>query len=201
MYTEDDKYSKDNDNCERRSKNKITTNYYDENFYKDFSCCEDVFYNKNNSNVKNYNHVNRNKVNRLATFRSHNYSKNKYDVLHLNKKHTIIVISLSLIFIVLISVLARKVYIKTPYVGDNSNYISLQYNQLDMKLGESRKLKLILSDMKSDYRIEWFSSNDNVVTVDNDGNIYATNKGEAIVLVAYYLNNIVYDAQCYVNVS
>ena len=97
--------------------------------------------------------------------------------------------------------MVRSINVKNPPIGNNSNYVRLQYNQLEMQVGETKKIELILSDMKSDYKIEWFSNNDSVVTVDDNGNIRAINKGEAIILVAYYLNDKVYDAQCYITVS
>ena len=106
-------------------------------------------------------------------------------------------------FIVLISlivVLLQSINITKPPVGDNSNYVRLKENQINLKVGQSKKLELILSDNNSDYKIEWFSNNDNVVIVEN-GNVKAINEGEAIILVAYYLKDKIYDAECRVYVS
>ena len=95
----------------------------------------------------------------------------------------------------------KSINIKTPPVGDSTIYVRLNNTELNLNVGDTQKLDVILTGNSNNYRIEWFSNNDNVVTVDNNGNIRAINEGEAIILVAYYLNNNVYDAQCRIYVS
>lgn len=206
MYTEDDKYTKHKRNNSNTSSNSYN-NLYDENFYGDFS---DVYndsnidyslYDKLYDKINNYNK--KGNVNKLDTSYFNDYNDiDNYNTKSLNKrKYIVIIIILVIFFIALLCILVKILNVSKPPVGNNNNYVRLQYDQLDMHVGESKKLDLILSDVNSQYKIEWFSNDDNIVMIDNNGNIKAINEGNAIILVAYYLNDKIYDAQCHINVS
>lgn len=191
MYTEDDK--------NKFKKHNTRSNVaYEEDYYKDYY---DDYTNTSKSKKK----IKKTTINRLDTSYSddysdgtnYNYSKNSLK----RKKYTVIIMILFIVLISLIFVLLRVTNITKPPVGNNNNYVRLQENQIELKVGENKKLNLILSDSKSNYKIEWFSNNDNVLVVDNNGNIKAINEGEAIILVAYYLNDKIYDTECHVRVS
>lgn len=210
MYTEDDKYTKH----KRKSdefRSTISNNYnnitYDEDFYKDFE--DDIYDNylidsslddDRGKKKKKQKH----NINKLDTSYTDDYSDNtyyNYDKKSLDKKkYTVIIIILVIFLIALVCILLRSINVKPPS-GNNTNYVRLNYDQLDMKIGETKKIDLILSDTNSNYKVKWFSSDDNIVTVDNSGKIFAIKEGNAVIMVAYYLNNKTYDAQCHVTIS
>ena len=210
MYTEDDKYTKHKKTESRSKKSNVVNNItYDEDFYKDF---QDENYdnyfidyslshynddNVRNSKKKNINKLDTSYTDDLSDNTYYNYDKKALD----KKKFTVIIIILAIFVIALVCILIRTINIKNPPKGNNLNYVRLENDQLNMKIGETKKLELILSNSNSDYKIEWFSNNDNVVTVDNNGNLFAINEGNAVILVAYYLEDKVYDTQCYITVS
>lgn len=196
MYTEDDRNRKFN--FKNNTRSNVNTSSYEEDYYKDYY--DDYPVIENNKNKKR-----RVNVNRIDTSYTDDYSDRTsydYDNKTLNrKKHTVVIIVLSIILISLIVILLRSINITKPPKGDNTNYVRLQSNQIDLKIGQSQKLELILSDTNSNYQVQWFSNNDSVAIVDDNGKVTAINEGEAIIMVAYYLNDKVYDAECRIYVS
>lgn len=196
MYTEDDRNRKFN--FKNNTRSNVNTSSYEEDYYKDYY--DDYPVIENNKNKKR-----RVNVNRIDTSYTDDYSDRTsydYDNKTLNrKKHTVVIIILSIVLISLIVILLRSINITKPPKGDNTNYVRLQTNQIDLKVGQSQKLELILSDTNSNYQVQWFSNNDSVAIVDNSGKVTAINEGEAIIMVAYYLNDKVYDAECRIYVS
>ena len=215
MYTEDDKYAKNKpkykygNNYQKNANynNNPNMQYYNSNASLDYEDYYKDYYETNNDeeiNEKN------NKKNRSSTIRKKaNKKRNTYNSSYDNsdnnqlfkQKYLVIIIILVIILGALVLILYNSMNVKTPPTANNSNFVRLYYDELELKVGETRKLDLILSQSNDNYRIEWFSNNDNVVTVDNNGNVKAIKEGEAIVLVAYYLDNKIYDAQCYIYVS
>lgn len=196
MYTKDNKRSKNKRNKDKNlSKNNENSNNLEGNFYKDFSNNDNDIYNISYEQKYNHSEKVKGKGDKLENL----YSNNDADFK--GKKYTILIIVLLILLVILLFILVKSINVKNSSIDANSNYVRLQHTQLEMKKGEKKKMELILSDMKGNYKIEWFSSNENVAIVDDNGNIYAINEGEAIILVAYYLGNNVYDAQCHINVS
>lgn len=204
MYTEDDKYTKKKPKSKYnnyQSYNNQNTTYNDTNnleyddYYKDYyeTSNDEVTNNKKNKYFKK-----RKKITNKRNDYNYQYEDNNQ---LFKQKYLVIIIILVIILIALILILYNSINIKTPPVANNSNFVRLYYDELALKVGETKKLDLILSQSNSNYRIEWFSNNDNVVTVDNNGNIKAIKEGEAIILVAYHYDNKIYDAQCYIYVS
>lgn len=204
MYTEDDKYTRPKfNNKKAKINNKVQNNYntsFNDNFYEDYY--DNYVDNDNHNMVNSYVDTS---INSLDTSYTDDYSeKNKYQYNSDNlfkKKYIVIIIILTIVLAVLIILLIQSLNISTPPVGDNSNYVRLYYDELELNVGDTKKLEITLSETSEKYKIEWFSNNDNVITVDNNGNIRAINEGEAIVLVAYYVSDKVYDAQCHIYVS
>jgi len=223
MYTDEDKDTKHKKTESRSKKSNHYNDYYsdyynvsyDEDFYKNFSDEDNINTNTNADNLIDYsfdysfnNYEKKSKkrnVNKLDTSYTEEHDDNQYydyDRKTLDKKkYTVIIIILVIFFIALVCILIRIINVKNPPVGNNFNYVRLHYDQLDLKIGDTKKLDLILSNTSDDYKIEWFSNNDKIVSVDNNGNIFALNEGNAVILVAYYLNDNVYDAQCHITVS
>lgn len=209
MYTEDDKYKKpkfkfnkyQNNKIKKTSTMKNNNSEEIEDYYKDYyDNYSETSLNKQNNQSSNQELFN----NFELPYNNDNYSSfETYDKNTLSKKkYVVIIIILFIILSILIVFLIQTINVKAPPIGSNANYVRLYQEELELKPGDTKKLELILSDTKDEnYKIEWFSNNDNVVAVDKNGNIIAINKGEAIILVAYYLNNKVYDAQCRIYVS
>lgn len=179
MYTEDDKKSK------RSNYDNYDYNDYYADYYGDYQ----------NDEYK--------PINNIDTSYTDDYSNGEYKVSTMNvnrKKYTIIIIVLSIILIILGIILYKTIMVKNIKPETNT-YIKFFKDEVEIKIGEEKKLDLILSNQhKKNYRIEWFSNNDNVVSVDNNGNIVGVNEGDAIILVAYYLGDKVFDAQCHIYV-
>lgn len=197
MYTEDDRKKKF-DFKKNNTRSNVNTSFYEEDYYKDYY--DDYPVIENNKNNKR--RVNVNKLDTSYTDDDSDRNNYNYDNKTLKrKKYTVVIIVLSIILISLIVILLRSINITKPPKGDNTNYVRLQTNQIDLKVGQSQKLELILSDTNSNYQVQWFSNNDSVAIVDDNGKVTAINEGEAIILVAYYLNDKVYDAECRIYVS
>ena len=217
MYTEDDKYTKykpknnytsrqnNNDNIKL---NNDSPNYY-EDYYKDYY--DD--YDKNKSKDNDYNNsktyqepVKKKKylkptINKIDTTYNDNNKNYYYDRNNLfKKKYVVIVIILLILLSVLVVILMHSINVKTLPTGTTNNYINLFYSELELRVGDKKKLEVKLSETTKKYKIEWFSNNDNVVTVDKNGNIVAVNEGEAIILVAYYVDDKIYDDECRIHV-
>lgn len=199
MYTEDDRKNKFKfkKNNTRSNVNKNYNNSYEEDYYKDYY--DDYKIVEDDKKIKK-----KTNVNKLDTSYSDDYSDGtnyNYDKDSLKKKkYGVIIIILVIVLISLIIILLKSLNVSKTPVENSSNYVRLQENQIELKEGDSKKLDLILSDTSSNYKIEWFSNDDSVAIVDDNGKVTAINEGEAIILVAYYLNNKVYDAECHINV-
>lgn len=191
------------------------TNYnnevYDmyEDYYKDYY--DD--YDKNKSKDNDYNNsktyqepVKKKKylkptINKIDTTYNDNNKNYYYDKNNLfKKKYVVIVIILLILLSVLVVILMHSINVKTLPTGTTNNYINLFYSELELRVGDKKKLEVKLSETTKKYKIEWFSNNDNVVTVDKNGNIVAVNEGEAIILVAYYVDDKIYDDECRIHV-
>ena len=57
--------------------------------------------------------------------------------------------------------------------------IELEETSAEVKLGERKKI-----DARSDSKITWTSSNPSIVSVDNDGNIFAKRFGSAVITIS-----------------
>lgn len=197
MYTDDDKNNKFSfqKNNTRSNVENIYSDYsYDENFYKDYY---DNNYNSKVNNKTTINKLDTEYTDDYSDMTDYNYNQNSLK----RKKYVVIIMILFIVLVSLVVVLLKSINITKPPVGNNSNYVHLKEKQINLKIGQSEKLELILSDIESNYEIHWFSNNDNVAIVDESGNVKAINEGEAIILVAYYLKDKIYDAECRVYVS
>ena len=117
-----------------------------------------------------------------------------------HKKHIVIIILLIVVLVVLSVILMQTIFVKKPPTSETTNYVRIKEEVVEMHVGELKKLNLILSSDDKNYRIEWFTNNETIVSVDDDGNVLAIKEGEAIILVAYYVDNKVYDAQATIKV-
>jgi len=189
MYTEDDKSKNNKFNIHSNNFNNQSSTF-EEDYYKDYyNNYHDV---SSNQNIK--------KVSNEVNISKTPFSRNNNDLS--KRKYFVIIIILFIVLSILLVFLIQTINIKSPPVGITKNYIRLINNELELSIGEREKIDFVLSKNDDEnYKIEWFSNNDSVVTVDRNGNILAVNKGEAIILVAYYINNKVYDAQCRIYVS
>lgn len=205
MYTEDDKYTKykpknsysneikNNSNIKSLSQSPFDDEDYYKDYYDDYKTYQEP--------VK-VTHKAKTTINKIDTTYNDDIDKNYYyDKGSLSKrKYIVLVIILLIVLSVLVVILMHSINVKTLPTGTTNNYINLFYNELELRVGDKKKLEVNLSETSKNYKIEWFSNNDNVVTVDKNGNIVAVNEGDAIILVAYYVDDKVYDDECRIHV-
>lgn len=204
MYTVDDRKKKyrigqsNNKNYTKKPSRSVEVN---DNFYGDYY--DDYEDNSNEVDAKINNTPNKN-INNIDTTYTDDYSDGTLNKMSpwdmFKKKYIVLITILGITLLVLVIFLVKAINIKTPPKGETGNYVRLFYEELEMKVGDKQKLEVTLSDPKNNYKIEWFSNNDSVVEVDSTGNIVAVSEGEAIIMVAYYVDDKVYDAQCTVHV-
>ena len=204
MYTVDDRKKKyrigqsNNKNYTKKPSRSVEVN---DNFYGDYY--DDYEDNSNEVDAKINNTPNKN-INNIDTTYTDDYSDGTLNKMSpwdmVKKKYVVLITILGITLLVLVIFLVKTINVKTPPKGETGNYVRLFYEELEMKVGDKQKLEVTLSDPKNNYKIEWFSNNDSVVEVDSTGNIVAVSEGEAIIMVAYYVDDKVYDAQCTVHV-
>lgn len=204
MYTVDDRKKKyrigqsNNKNYTKKPSRSVEVN---DNFYGDYY--DDYEDNSNEVDAKINNTPNKN-INNIDTTYTDDYSDGTLNKMSpwdmFKKKYIVLITILGITLLVLVIFLVKAINVKTPPKGETGNYVRLFYEELEMKVGDKQKLEVTLSDPKNNYKIEWFSNNDSVVEVDSTGNIVAVSEGEAIIMVAYYVDDKVYDAQCTVHV-
>ena len=204
MYTVDDRKKKyrigqsNNKNYTKKPSRSVEVN---DNFYGDYY--DDYEDNSNEVDAKINNTPNKN-INNIDTTYTDDYSDGTLNKMSpwdmVKKKYIVLITILGITLLVLVIFLVKAINVKTPPKGETGNYVRLFYEELEMKVGDKQKLEVTLSDPKNNYKIEWFSNNDSVVEVDSTGNIVAVSEGEAIIMVAYYVDDKVYDAQCIVHV-
>ena len=204
MYTVDDRKKKyrigqsNNKNYTKKPSRSVEVN---DNFYGDYY--DDYEDNSNEVDAKINNTPNKN-INNIDTTYTDDYSDGTLNKMSpwdmVKKKYIVLITILGITLLVLVIFLVKAINVKTPPKGETGNYVRLFYEELEMKVGDKQKLEVTLSDPKNNYKIEWFSNNDSVVEVDSTGNIVAVSEGEAIIMVAYYVDDKVYDAQCTVHV-
>ena len=120
---------------------------------------------------KNYNSANSN----VASVSSDGLVKS------LSEGHTTITVQVNEKFIKTIDVYVSNSYKKSEIVL-SPNSISFGTNTFSIKVGSSQKLNYTIAPTNIDYsKLVWESSNPNIVTVDNDGNIKGISVGNAIV--------------------
>jgi len=79
--------------------------------------------------------------------------------------------------------------------------INLSQTSLELAMGESAKLSATVSPSNATYKtVKWSSSDDNVVTVDKNGNIFGVSKGTATITATSSKDETQY-ATCKVNVT
>ena len=187
MYTEDDK-----DYREKHHTTSINNNDSNNYYHAYYDNTETI----NNKKIKKESFLTR----IINKFKDNN-DDDKYDLTTINhKKHIVIVLILVVVLAILSVILIQTIFIKHPPSNSTKNYVRLLEESINLKIGDVHKLDVVLSDSNANYRLEWFSNNDNIVTVDSNGTVVALKEGEAIILVAYYVDNKVYDAQCIVKV-
>ncbi len=204
MYTVDDRKKKyrigqsNNKNYTKKPSRSVEVN---DNFYGDYY--DDYEDNSNEVDAKINNTPNKN-INNIDTTYTDDYSDGTLNKMSpwdmFKKKYIVLITILGITLLVLVIFLVKAINVKTPPKGETGNYVRLFYEELEMKVGDKQKLEVTLSDPKNNYKIEWFSNNDSVVEVDSTGNIVAVSEGDAIIMVAYYVDDKVYDAQCTVHV-
>ena len=204
MYTVDDRKKKyrigqsSSKNYTKKTSRSVEVN---DNFYGDYY--DD--YEDNSNKIDTMINATPNKnINNIDTTYTDDYSDGTLNKMSpwdmFKKKYVVLITILGITLLVLVIFLVKTINVKTPPKGENGNYVRLFYEELEMKVGDRQKLEVTLSDPKNNYKIEWFSNNDSVVEVDSTGNIVAVSEGEAIIMVAYYVDDKVYDAQCIVHV-
>lgn len=205
MYTEDDRNKRIKYKNNTRSTYKTQYQYNDyEDYYKDYydnnidtNNGYDYNYPLNDSKQRSINR--KTSTNRLDVYEDDNYSYSPNDIK--KKKYIVIIIILVIILTSLVIILFKNLKINSLPTGNNNNYVHLSENIVNLKIGDSKKLAFSLSGTDSNARVEWFSNDDSIVIVSTSGEIKAIGEGEAIVLVAYYLDNKVFDDECRIYVS
>ena len=172
MYTEDDEeYRKKHYNSKPSINNYNSDNYYQAYYDNEY----------NNQNIKKNKKQRDNFFTKIINkFRNLSDTKefNSQEINH--KKHIVIIIILTIVLVILSIVLIQTVFIKHPPTKETTNYVRLLEENLNLKVGDIYKLNLVLSNSNGNYRIEWFSNNDNIATVDSNGTVVALKEGEAI---------------------
>ncbi len=81
--------------------------------------------------------------------------------------------------------------------------VTISDKSITLKLGETKKIKatVIYSDNSKDENVIWTSSNENVATVDEDGNITAISSGAVEIIAHASKNNTTMQEVCSVKVS
>ena len=81
--------------------------------------------------------------------------------------------------------------------------VTISDKSITLKVGETKKIKatVIYSDNSKDENVIWTSSNDNVATVDKDGNITAISSGTVEIIAQASKNNTTKQGECTVKVS
>ena len=81
--------------------------------------------------------------------------------------------------------------------------VTISDKSITLKLGETKKIKatVIYSDNSKDENVIWTSSNENVATVDEDGNITAISSGAVEIIAQASKNNTTMQEVCSVKVS
>lgn len=204
MYTVDDrkkKYRIGQSSSKNYTKKPSRSVEVNDNFYGDYY--DDYKDNSNKIDTMINTTPNKN-INNIDTTYTDDYSDGTLNKMSpwdmFKKKYVVLITILGITLLVLVIFLVKAINVKTPPKGETGNYVRLFYEELEMKVGDKQKLEVTLSDPKNNYKIEWFSNNDSVVEVDSTGNIVAVSEGEAIIMVAYYVDDKVYDAQCTVHV-
>lgn len=81
--------------------------------------------------------------------------------------------------------------------------VTISDKSITLKVGETKKIKatVIYSDNSKDENVIWTSSNENVATVDEDGNITAISSGAVEIIAQASKNNTTMQEVCSVKVS
>jgi uncharacterized protein YjdB len=81
--------------------------------------------------------------------------------------------------------------------------VTISDKSVTLKVGETKKLKatVIYSDNSKDENVIWTSSNENVATVDENGNVIAVSSGIAEIIAHASKNNTTMQEVCSVKVS
>lgn len=85
----------------------------------------------------------------------------------------------------------------------NISEFFLDYAELELEVGASQMLhaKVLYTDNHSDHIVTWCSSNDSIVTVDQDGVLHAKAIGVATIVAQASNNNLAKTKECIVTVS
>lgn len=91
-----------------------------------------------------------------------------------------------------------------PSEGIVSENFRLNYSQYTLKAGESCRLYPAISPVLAD-NITWTSNQDEIASVDNDGNVTAIKKGTAVITASLPVtvegNTITYESSCTITVN
>lgn len=180
MFTEDDKYERSNSHTSYLDTENIYADYYDndieENSKKNYKYHDNYDYNKD--------------IDTSYDDEDEKYTEPVTVDSVKKKKYGVIIIFLIIILCILLVILYKSLVIQDPVVAEDT-YINFFQSSVEVKLGENKKLDLTLNNVGSNYTIQWFSNNDNIVSVDQNGNITAIQEGKAEIMAIYSENNVI----------